>query len=125
MPQFRLRQFTQACHVGAHGFGIRAVTAPSLADIFQANAVKNGLLPVVLPEATVVALAERASAWDGLFTADLVRCVVAPTGGEPIGFEIAPAQCEILLKGRDEIGLALRLQSAIAAFPECDRHYRP
>ena len=107
-------------------FGIRAVIAPSFADIFQANAVKNGLLPVALPEASVTALAERALARpEGLFTVDLVRCVVVPAGGACIGFEIAPAQREMLLEGLDEIGLTLRRESEIAAFQERDRRERP
>ena len=106
-------------------FGIRAVIAPGFADIFYANSIKNGLLPVVLPEATVAALAVQASVRPGPFTVDLERCVVAPPGGEPVGFEISPAQREMLLEGLDEIGLTLRRESEIAAFRERDRRERP
>jgi 3-isopropylmalate/(R)-2-methylmalate dehydratase small subunit len=107
--------------------GIRAVIAPSFSDIFAANALQNGLLPVVLPEATVRRLAaavERAPS-EALVTVDLERCVVVGPEGDVHRFEIDPARREALLAGLDDIGLTLREAGAIAAWQERDRAARP
>jgi 3-isopropylmalate/(R)-2-methylmalate dehydratase small subunit len=109
------------------GAGIRAVIAPSFSDIFAANALQNGLLPVVLPEATVRRLAaavERAPS-EALVTVDLERCVVVGPEGDVHRFEIDPARREALLAGLDDIGLTLREAGAIAAWQERDRAARP
>ena len=57
-------------------YGIRALIAPSYADIFYNNCFKNGVLPVVLPEANVKALFQRAAEGRIEVTVDLQECVV-------------------------------------------------
>ncbi|MCU0987062.1 MAG: 3-isopropylmalate dehydratase small subunit [Acetobacteraceae bacterium] len=109
------------------GMGLRAVIAPSFSDIFANNALQNGLLPVVLPEATVAALAAEVEAApdNARVTVDLARAVVISPAGEAYRFEIDPARREALLAGLDDIGLTLRQQGAIAAWQAEDRAARP
>jgi 3-isopropylmalate/(R)-2-methylmalate dehydratase small subunit len=109
------------------GSGIRAVIAPSFSDIFANNALQNGLLPVVLPEEAVAALAAamEASPEIARVTVDLAaEKVIGPTG-ETYRFAIDPARREALLSGLDDIGLTLRQQGTIAAWQAEDRATRP
>ncbi|MHB8507609.1 MAG: 3-isopropylmalate dehydratase small subunit [Candidatus Dormibacteria bacterium] len=97
-------------------FGIRAVIAPSFADIFRNNAAKAGLLPIILPEAVVDALASAAEEEPGLMVAvDLAaRTVTSPAGTWT--FEIDPFVQRCLLEGLDDIGLSLEFEPEITAF---------
>ncbi|NJD32216.1 MAG: 3-isopropylmalate dehydratase small subunit [Gammaproteobacteria bacterium] len=108
-------------------FGIRAIVAPSFAPIFHMNCVRNGILPVRLPAATVAALAESVGAdpQSRRLTVDLVRQVVVAPDGVESGFEIEPESREMLLEGLDAIDLTLRQRGAIDAFVESDRAARP
>jgi 3-isopropylmalate/(R)-2-methylmalate dehydratase small subunit len=93
-------------------YGFRAVIAPSFADIFRGNAVKVGLLPVVLPEDVVAALQDAAPA---SCTVDLVTKRVT-CGAVEAAFEVDDFTRMRLLEGLDDIGLTLRHESAITAF---------
>jgi 3-isopropylmalate/(R)-2-methylmalate dehydratase small subunit len=98
-------------------FGFRSVIAPSFADIFFNNSFKNGLLPIVLPEATVARLFDEVQAFPGYrLTIDLEREVVVLPQGEEIAFEVNPFRRYCLLNGFDDIGLTLRQQDKIKAF---------
>ncbi len=98
-------------------YGFRAIIAPSFADIFFNNCFKNGLLPIVLPEATVARLFEEVTAFSGYqLTIDLPRQVVVLPQGEEIPFEVQPFRKECLLNGWDDIGLTLRHKDKIAAY---------
>ena len=98
-------------------YGFRAILAPSYADIFFNNCFKNGLLPVVLPEAEVARLFDDVAVFPGYrLTVDLERQrVVRPDGGE-LAFEVEPHRRECLLGGLDDIGLTLRHADAVRAF---------
>ena len=98
-------------------FGFRAIIAPSYADIFYNNCFKNGLLPIVLPEATVDGLfkAEAAST-DFQLTIDLANQQVMTPDGEAIGFEIDEFRKHCLLNGLDEIGLTPQQSDAIREY---------
>jgi 3-isopropylmalate/(R)-2-methylmalate dehydratase small subunit len=90
-------------------FGFRAVIAPSFADIFFNNCFKNGLLPIVLPEAAVARLFDEVHAFPGYqLTIDLDRQVVIKDQGEELPFEVQPFRKYCLLNGLDDIGLTLR-----------------
>jgi 3-isopropylmalate/(R)-2-methylmalate dehydratase large subunit len=92
--------------------GFRVVVAPSFADIFRGNAVKSGLLPVVLPQETVdrlVALAPAEATVDLL--AQRVRC-----GDVDAAFEIDAFTKRRLVEGLDDIALTLRYEADIAAY---------
>jgi len=70
-------------------YGFRAVIAPRYGDIFRTNATKAGLLPVVLPEATVAAIQDAAEAEPAAeITVDLAAREVRVAGGLTAPFEI-------------------------------------
>jgi 3-isopropylmalate/(R)-2-methylmalate dehydratase small subunit len=98
-------------------YGFRALIAPSYADIFFNNCFKNGLLPIVLPEATVAQLFDDVNAFPGYrLTVDLERQVVVKPQGEEIAFDVAAFRKFCLLNGFDDIGLTLRQSDKIRAF---------
>ena len=99
-------------------YGFRALIAPSYADIFFNNCFKNGLLPIVLPEAQVDRLFDAVKAFPGFrLGIDLERQTVAtPDGAMVFGFEIEAFRKHRLLNGLDDIGLTLQHADAIRAF---------
>ncbi|OBS31844.1 3-isopropylmalate dehydratase small subunit 1 [Tepidimonas fonticaldi] len=98
-------------------YGFRALIAPSFADIFFNNCFKNGLLPIVLPEATVDRLFHEVHAFPGYeLTIDLERQVIVQPDGAEIPFEVQPFRRYCLLNGLDDIGLTLRHADKIRAF---------
>ena len=98
-------------------YGFRALIAPSFADIFFNNCFKNGLLPIVLPEATVAQLFDEVLAFPGYqLTIDLERQVIVRPQGEEIPFEVQAFRKYCLQGGLDDIGLTLRQKDKIAAF---------
>ena len=98
-------------------FGFRALIAPSFADNFFNNCFKNGLLPIVLPEATVDLLFNEVAAFPGYeLTIDLERQVIVRPQGEEIPFEVQAFRNYCLLNGFDDIGLTLRQSDKIKAF---------
>ena len=98
-------------------FGIRCVIAPSFADIFHGNALKNGILPVVLPRPVCDALmADAALGGNARITVDLEREVVIRPSGEEIPFAVDPMRRHFLLHGLDDIGQTLQHVAAIDAF---------
>ena len=106
-------------------FGFRALIAPSFGDIFRDNCVRNGLLTVVLDEATVDGLFRDVDATPGYaLTVDLPRQVVIAPSGE-LGFEVSPQHKAMLVGGLDEIALTLAHTSDILAFEQRHRALRP
>ncbi len=98
-------------------YGFRAIIAPSFADIFFNNCFKNGLLPIVLPEAQVAALFDEALAFPGYtLTVDLARQVIVKAQGAELPFEVQAFRKFCLLNGFDDIGLTLRQADKIKAF---------
>jgi 3-isopropylmalate/(R)-2-methylmalate dehydratase small subunit len=101
-------------------YGFRALIAPSFADIFFNNCLKNGLLPIVLPDSAVDRLFADAAAFPGYrLTIDLERqSVVNAEGSGGFGFDIDPFRKRCLLNGWDDIGLTLQHADEIRAFEE-------
>ena len=98
-------------------YGFRAIIAPSFADIFFNNCFKNGLLPIVLPEATVDQLFNEVHAFPGYeLTIDLERQVIVKAQGEEIPFDVIAFRKYCLLNGFDDIGLTLRHADKIKAY---------
>ena len=98
-------------------FGFRAIIAPSFADIFANNCMKNGLLPVVLSDAEVAELIDCAAAGPGYeLTVDLEAKLVTDRQGFSAGFAIGAFQRHCLLNGLDDIGLTLQHEAEIAAY---------
>lgn len=111
---------------GLVGFGIRCVIAPSFSDIFYDNAFKNGLLPVVLSDVDVTALAnELAVAEPPTLTVDLVRCVVTAPDSREFPFCLDNGRRADLLQGLDDIGRTLTQAATIDRFQATDHGRRP
>ena len=96
------------------GAGIRVVVSTSFADIFRGNALKNGILPVVLSAADCATL-HTLAATDGEATVDLGSQTITWPGGRA-SFTIDPFARTCLLQGVDELGYILKHESAITAF---------
>jgi 3-isopropylmalate/(R)-2-methylmalate dehydratase small subunit len=99
--------------------GFRAVVAPSFADIFANNCMKNGVVPVELSEEEVAEVVARAGAREGYeLTVDLERCEVRDASGFQATFVIDEFRRRCLLEGLDDIGLTLRHETDIEAFED-------
>jgi 3-isopropylmalate/(R)-2-methylmalate dehydratase small subunit len=95
-------------------YGFRAVVAPSYADIFMNNCMKNGIVPVVLSESEVAELTRRAREVEGYeMTVDLERREVRDERGFSARFEMDEFRRQCLLEGLDDIGLTLRHEAQI------------
>jgi 3-isopropylmalate/(R)-2-methylmalate dehydratase small subunit len=98
-------------------YGFRVIIAPSFADIFSNNCLKNGLLPVPLDESEVADLIHRAQEIEGYqVTVDLEGKTVTDAQGLIVPFEIDDFQRHCLLEGLDDIGLTLRHEAEITLF---------
>jgi 3-isopropylmalate/(R)-2-methylmalate dehydratase small subunit len=98
-------------------YGIKAIIAPSFADIFYNNCFNNGLLPIVLDSAVVDALFDEVREKHGheLHISLVDKKIVKPCGGI-IAFDLDPFLRERLLNGWDHIDLTLRHADKIDAF---------
>lgn len=94
--------------------GVKAVIAPSFSDIFSGNAVKNGIVPVVLPQAAVDRLLEVAR--DQPVTVDLETMTVTTPYQDRFAFQLDPFRRRCLMEGLDEIGLTLARDTEISIF---------
>ena len=108
-------------------FGIRAVIAPSFADIFFNNCFKNGILPVVLPQEQIDILAREASeAKDPTFTIDLENQEIhRPTGNQVLTFTVDPFRRHCLLNGLDDVGLTMQKAKRIDDFEAAQKASQP
>jgi 3-isopropylmalate/(R)-2-methylmalate dehydratase small subunit len=98
------------------GFGFRAVISTSFADIFRNNALKNGLLPIIVDEEThklLLDLTDEAPRAE--LTIDLASQTVSYPGGS-ITFPIDPFNKTCLLNGVDELGYIMGFENEISAF---------
>jgi 3-isopropylmalate/(R)-2-methylmalate dehydratase small subunit len=93
--------------------GFKAVISTSFADIFKGNALKNGLLPIIVP---ADAHKELLAAPGGTVKIDLASQTVTLPSGRAVQFPIDAFAKECLLHGVDELGYMLKQESAIAAF---------
>ena len=97
-------------------YGFRAIIAPSFADIFRNNCMKNGLLPVTLTDAEVAELMRRAETEDYEVTVDLENKIVVDANGFSAAFQIGDFQRYCLLEGLDDVGLTLKHVTDIASY---------
>lgn len=97
-------------------FGFRVIIAPSFADIFANNCFKNGMLPIVLDEATVQELMRRSK-----LTVNLETQTITDESGLSIRFMVNEFQRYCLLEGLDDIGLTLKHEDAIRAYETLKR----
>ncbi|HID34535.1 MAG TPA: 3-isopropylmalate dehydratase small subunit [Anaerolineae bacterium] len=98
-------------------FGFRAVIAPSFADIFHNNALKNGLLPVTLPEDVVSMLMDLVDEDPATrIRIDLPAQTVTLPDGQQLIFDIDPYRKQCLIQGLDDLGYLLANLDAIQAY---------
>ena len=105
-------------------YGIRAVIAPSYADIFFNNSFKNGLLPVILSEEIVDKLFSEVDSGYEL-SIDLEQQNVMTPSGEAFAFEVDAFRKHCMLNGLDDIGLTLEHADAIRAYEEKRKQQAP
>ena len=98
--------------------GLRAIVSSEIADIFRGNALKNGLLPIVLAEADVQALMARP---DDVLDIDIVARELRTPGGDVHAFPLDAFARTCLLEGVDEMGYLLARRADIQRYEE--RHH--
>ena len=100
-----------------YDYGIRSVIAPSFGDIHYGNELQNGMLPVVLPDATCRKLCQQLRDQPGAqIGIDLEAQMVTGPDGATYRFDIEPNHKERQLKGLDDIGLVMQNITEIEAF---------
>jgi len=105
--------------------GISCVIAPSFGDIFAQNAIKNGLLTAILPEADVAELTSAIAVDpDQPVSIDLEQQMIS-RGNRTYAFAIDPVSRNQLLNGWDDIDLTESNRDRIAAFQSADQKRRP
>jgi 3-isopropylmalate/(R)-2-methylmalate dehydratase small subunit len=98
-------------------YGIRAVLAPSFADIFRENADQNGIAALELSAKDIATLLQRADAEAPLeLTVDAEAGTVSDADGVVARFQLDPFRKMCLTRGLDRIGLTLEHADAIAAY---------
>jgi len=98
-------------------YGFSAVLAPSFADIFFNNCFKNGVLPIVLSDALIEDIFQRAARQPGYrLTVDLEQEKITDGQGLELAFEVDPFRRDCLLQGLDDIALTLQNEHKISAF---------
>ncbi len=105
-------------------FGIRAVIAPSFADIFFNNCFKNGILPIALPSDQVDELLSFANDENNSFTIDLIKQEVR-AANKIYKFEVDNFKKHCLINGLDDIGLTLQKERDISAFEALNKKELP
>ncbi len=99
------------------GFGFHVVISTTIADIFRSNALKNGLLPIVVDKETHTDLFDLVAEIPNVeLTIDVAAQTVNLPGGRTAHFEIDPFAKTCLLEGVDELGYLLTRQDAIARY---------
>lgn len=99
------------------GFGFRAVISTSFADIFRNNCLKNGLLPIIVDEATHVELFDATSAdADYSVDIDLEAQTLSLPSGRKASFPVDGFSKQCLLEGGDQLSYIQQRMAAITAY---------
>jgi 3-isopropylmalate/(R)-2-methylmalate dehydratase small subunit len=99
-------------------FGFKVVIAPTFADIFKNNCVKNGILPIQVSEAQGQELIRRAESEEYSLIVDLEQQMIYDNHEFKAVFEIPSYSKEMLLNGWDEIGVTLTYEDKISQFEQ-------
>ena len=102
-------------------YGFKVIIAPSYADIFKNNCVKNGILAIVASEAEVQTIIKKAESTEYTLTVNLEDQKVYDSEGFELSFDIAPYPKQMLLNGWDEIGVTLTYEDKIKQFEAVNR----
>jgi 3-isopropylmalate/(R)-2-methylmalate dehydratase small subunit len=107
-------------------FGIRCIIAPSFGDIHANNCAKNGILPLVLPDAEAAAIRQQLRERTGAtLTVDLAAQTVTDAVGQVHRFEVHPVRKKCLLLGLDDIARTREYAAQTAGFEAAYRAARP
>mgnify|MGYP006285132219 CR=1 FL=1 len=107
-------------------YGFQTIIAPSFADIFYNNSLKNGLLLIKLDEKTVDKLFAECAGKEGYRLAvDLEQQTITTPSGENIRFDIDPFRKHCMVNGLDDIGLTLQHADEIRAFEAKHKAQQP
>jgi 3-isopropylmalate/(R)-2-methylmalate dehydratase small subunit len=99
-----------------HDYGIRAVIAPSYADIFLSNCYQTGIVPVLLTEQEVQTLIQKALKGGYRATVDVEKLEVRGEDGFKASFQLDEFRRHCLMNGLDDIGLTLQHEADITRF---------
>ncbi len=124
-PRFGVGSSREHAVWALQDYGFRAVIAPSFGDIFRNNALKGGLLPVLLPEEAIQDLWTLLDQQPGVELA--VDLVARQVRGPDLAWEFSLDEHSRwrLIEGLDDIGLTLRQEDAIAAFEATRPSFKP
>jgi 3-isopropylmalate/(R)-2-methylmalate dehydratase small subunit len=108
-------------------YGFRAIVAPSFNPIFRGNCVRNGIVPVELPQPVIAAIAAEVeqAPQDRRITIDLPAQTLRSPDGFVHAFAIEDEAKEMLVHALDGIDLTLRRREQIESFRTQDRLHRP
>lgn len=99
-------------------FGFKVIIAPSFADIFYNNALKNGIVPIKLEEQQVNDWLKEAEETELTLTVDLESKTITDQKGNEFAFDIPEYHRQNLINGWDEIALTLQLEDKIRQYEE-------
>src|SRR5699024_11804123 len=99
-------------------YGFKVVIASSYADIFYNNALKNGMIPVVMEETTIQEWMAEAVDGDLTLTIDLENQYVRDHHGKEVHFDISEYHKEKLMNGWDDIALTLHHEEKITQYEQ-------
>ncbi|ADU29656.1 3-isopropylmalate dehydratase small subunit [Evansella cellulosilytica] len=97
-------------------YGFKVIIAPSYADIFYSNCVKNGILAIKLPQEETEALINNAEANSYTLTINLADQEIYDDAGFKSTFEVPPYHKEMLINGWDEISVTLTHEDKISQY---------
>ncbi|MCM3002685.1 3-isopropylmalate dehydratase small subunit [Priestia koreensis] len=97
-------------------YGFEVIIAPSFADIFHQNCLKNGMLPIALSDEDVTVLLKKAEQEDFTVTVDLAKQIITDGAEFVRTFKVDPHWKRMLLEGLDEIGYTLSFDEDIVAY---------
>ncbi|WP_078432482.1 3-isopropylmalate dehydratase small subunit [Metabacillus halosaccharovorans] len=99
-------------------YGFQVILAPSYADIFHQNCLKNGLLPIALEQSDLDVIREKTNDDNYVLTIDLGEQLISDNQGLSKSFEVDAYWKDMLLYGKDEIDLTLNYDEKIKQFEE-------
>ncbi|MDQ0183505.1 3-isopropylmalate dehydratase small subunit [Cytobacillus sp. FSL W7-1323] len=102
-------------------YGFKVILAPSFADIFHQNCLKNGVLPIALPKEQIVQLLEKGKQQPYQLEVNLEKQTIGDEAGFQVSFEIDAYWKTMLMNGWDEIEITLQLDDHITAYEQALR----
>ncbi len=99
-------------------YGFKVIIAPSFADIFYNNALKNGIVPIKMDEQQVNEWLKEAEKSELTLTVDLESKTITDQNGKQYNFDIPEYHRQNLINGWDEIALTLQLEDKIREYEE-------